>query len=57
MRAIVEHLRAEMDPEAVARGRRMHGVWGTEVPQRGQGAEPMVGVRGKLSPPKMGVWE
>ena len=44
MCAIVEHLRAEMDPEAVARGRRMHGVWETEVPQRGPGAEPMGGL-------------
>ena len=29
------------------------GVWGTEVPQRGPGAEPLVGLRG-AKPPENG---
>jgi len=33
----------------------MWEVLGTEVPQRGPGAQPLVGVRGQ-SRPKMGVW-
>ena len=41
-----------MDPEAVARGTDA-GSLGTEVPQHGPGAEPLVGVGAK--PPKMGV--
>ena len=40
-----------MDPEAVARGTDA-GSLGTEVPQHGPGAEPLVGVGAK--PPKMG---
>ena len=34
-------------------------VWGTEVPQLGLGAEPLVGELGRQSPPpplKTGVW-
>jgi len=39
-----------VDPEAVARGMDA-GSLGTEVPQHGPGAEPLVGVGAK--PPKM----
>ena len=41
-----------MDPEAVARGTDA-GSLGTEVPQQGSGADPLVGVRGQ-SPRKRG---